>query len=386
MKKKIFLYAVLTAFTVSCATGLPDPIAAPGPRELNSSSAAFDELGLSVTNLVTGLDTPWDLVWGPDGYIWVTERPGRISRVDPQTGELFMIKDISVYERGESGLMGLVFDPDYSENSYIFTAESHTAQGRIINQLVRYRYSGGTLEDRQVIIDNIPGNTYHDGARLAVGPDNYLYLTTGDAGRSTWAQDLESMAGKILRVDRNGNPAPGNPFGNRIFSYGHRNAQGLVFHPGTGELFITEHGPRDNDEIAAVEAGQNHGWPRVHGFCDNDVSGEKEFCRSNQITEPIAAWTPTIAPAGADFYTGGLIPEWEGDFLFVTLKGSALLRVTLTDDNIAESVQVIAEDTYGRLRDVLAGPDGTIYIATSNRDGRGKPAPEDDRILAVRPE
>jgi glucose/arabinose dehydrogenase len=282
--------------------------------------------------------------------------------------------------------MGLVFDPDYSENSYIFTAESHTAQGRIINQLVRYRYSGGTLEDRQVIIDNIPGNTYHDGARLAVGPDNYLYLTTGDAGRSTWAQDLESMAGKILRVDRNGNPAPGNPFGNRIFSYGHRNAQGLVFHPGTGELFITEHGPRDNDEIAAVEAGQNHGWPRVHGFCDNDVSGEKEFCRNNQITEPIAAWTPTIAPAGADFYTGGLIPEWEGDFLFVTLKGSALLRVTLTDDNIAESVQVIAEDTYGRLRDVLAGPDGTIYIATSNRDGRGKPAPEDDRILAVRPE
>ncbi|MFP4442965.1 MAG: PQQ-dependent sugar dehydrogenase [Spirochaetia bacterium] len=386
MKKKIFLYAVLTALTISSATGLPDPVTSPGPRKLDAESTTFEKLGLSVSNLVTGLDTPWDLVWGPDDYIWVTERPGLISRIDPETGNLTRIADITVYERGESGLMGLVFDPGFEENRYIFTAESHTVQGSIINQLVRYRYTGTGIEDRHVIIDNIPGNTYHDGARLAIGPDKYIYMTTGDAGKSTSAQDVDSLAGKILRIDRDGNPAPGNPFGNHVYSYGHRNAQGMVFHPDTDKLFITEHGPQDNDEAAIVEAGQNHGWPQVHGFCDNDVSGEREFCRDNKITEPLAAWTPTIAPAGADFYTGDLIPEWRGDFLFVTLKGSALLRLQLKAENQIEAVQVISEDVYGRLRDVLVGPDGTIYIATSNRDGRGNPASEDDRILAVRPE
>ncbi len=357
----------------------------PGPQELSGQNSTFEELGLTVSNLVTGLDTPWDLVWGPDGFIWVTERPGSVSRVNPDTGERIPVEDINIYERGESGLMGLTFDPGFEDNGYLFTAESHASGGRIINQLVRYTYDNNNLLNRTVIIDNIPGNTYHDGARLVIGPDNYIYMTTGDAGRSSWAQDVESLAGKILRIDRNGNPAPGNPFGNEVFSYGHRNAQGLVFHPERDELFITEHGPRDNDEIAVVSQGENHGWPDVHGFCEEDISGESEFCRENQVTEPIAAWTPTIAPAGADFYTGELIPEWNGDFLFVTLKGSSLLRVQISDENETKFVQVISENEFGRLRDVLVGPDGTIYIATSNRDGRGNPAPEDDRILMIRP-
>jgi len=211
-----------------------------------------------------------------------------------------------------------------------------------------------------------------------------LYMTTGDASNPALAQDRDALAGKVLRLDLEGVPAPANPFGNATYSFGHRNPQGLVFGP-AGALLSTEHGPGDNDEVNRILPGRNYGWPDVHGFCDDDISNdERVFCQANDVVEPLAAWTPTIAPCGADFYDADLVPEWRGSLLFTTLRGQALYRLALS----ADATQVLETERllmgrYGRLRDVLVGPRGEIYLATSNRDGRGSPAADDDRIIRI---
>lgn len=372
-----------------CVTGgaVEPPIISPGGRTPPALERSYAEAGLRVETVATGLDTPWDLVFGPDGFIWMTERPGRLSRLDPVTGALTVIAEIPSYERGESGLLGLELHPDFDSRPFVYVVQSYAEGESITNRLVRYRFDGGALSDRTVLLDGIPGNTYHDGARLEFGPDGLLYLTTGDAGRARLAQEIDSLNGKILRLTASGDPAPGNPFGNEVWTYGHRNAQGLVYDPGRDRFFITEHGPDDNDEVAVVKAGENHGWPAVHGFCDDDVPGESDFCAERDVAEPLAAWTPTIAPAGADIHRGELLSEWNGDVLFVTLKGSSLVRLVLSADGRTVEQQVVyGRGEFGRLRDVVVGPDGAVYIATSNRDGRGVPDRSDDRILRVVPE
>ena len=342
---------------------------------------------LRITTLASGLDTPWDLAWGPDGHIWVTERRGVISRVDTTTGQIARAGQIGVIEQSESGLMGIAFHPEFDTRPFVYLAHSYSTGGSIRNRLVRMRYDGTVLDGLEILLDNIPGARNHDGSRLAVGPDSLLYMTTGDAQNPALSQDLNILAGKVLRLTLNGRPAPDNPFGTAIYSYGHRNPQGLVFHPVTGLLYSTEHGPRDNDEVNRIQIGRNYGWPSVRGFCDNDVlAGEQTFCEANNIAEPLMAWTPTIAPAGADIYNADLIPAWKGSLMFTTLKGSALVRLTLSEDGSRILAQeVLYQNRFGRLRDVLVGPRGEVYLATSNRDGRGRPAPDDDRILRIQP-
>ena len=343
--------------------------------------------GLRVETVVAGLDTPWDLAWGPDGQIWVTERGGRVSRVNPASGQRSTAGQIpDVEESGESGLMGIAFHPDFAAQPYVYLTHSYRQSGSLRNRLVRVRWDAQTLGTPEVLLANIPGAGIHDGSRLAIGPDRLLYMTTGDASNAELAQDRTSLAGKILRLTLSGQPAPGNPFGTAIYSFGHRNPQGLVFHPTTGALYSTEHGPSDNDEINRIVAGRNFGWPTVHGACDDDIGSERAFCQANNVVEPLTMWTPTIAPAGADFYLGDLIPQWKGSLLFVALKGTALYRLTLSADGQQVTArEALYEGVYGRLRDVLVAPDGAVYIATSNRDGRGSPSGDDDRILRVKP-
>jgi glucose/arabinose dehydrogenase len=211
-------------------------------------------------------------------------------------------------------------------------------------------------------------------------------MTTGDASNGDLGQDRSSLAGKVLRMTLTGQPAPANPFGTVVYSYGHRNPQGLVFHPVTGVLYSTEHGPSDNDEVNVILAGRNYGWPTVHGFCDDDIGSERAFCQANNVVEPLATWTPTIAPTGADFYLADLIPQWKGSLLFTSLRGMALYRLTLSaDGQRVTAKETLFDGRFGRLRDVLVAPDGAVYIATSNQDGRGSPAADDDRILRIRP-
>ena len=377
---------------MSSAVGLllsispPAALAAVFACSTNTTPPASVE-GLRVETVVAGLDTPWDLAWGPDGQIWVTERGGRVSRVNPASGQRSTAGQIpDVEESGESGLMGIAFHPDFGAQPYVYLTHSYRQSGSLRNRLVRVRWDGQTLGTPEVLLANIPGAGIHDGSRLAIGPDRLLYMTTGDASNADLAQDRTSLAGKILRLTLSGQPAPGNPFGTAIYSFGHRNPQGLVFHPTTGALYSTEHGPGDNDEINRIVTGRNFGWPTVHGACDDDIGSERAFCQANNVVEPLTMWTPTIAPAGADFYLGDLIPQWKGSLLFVALKGTALYRLTLSADGQQVTArEALYEGAYGRLRDVLVAPDGAVYIATSNRDGRGSPSGDDDRILRVKP-
>jgi glucose/arabinose dehydrogenase len=211
-------------------------------------------------------------------------------------------------------------------------------------------------------------------------------MTTGDAGRRGLAQDLESLAGKVLRLTPDGRSASGNPFGSAVYSYGHRNPQGLAFHPITGVLYSAEHGPGDNDEVNRIQIGGNYGWPAVHGFCDGESSAEEEFCRDNDVQEAMNAWTPTVGLSGLAVYESDLIPGWEGSLLVTSLRGATLFRLTLSADGtrVTEREALFARE-YGRLRDVLVGPGGEVYLATSNRDGRGRPGSDDDRILKITP-
>ena len=347
---------------------------------------APSQAALRVTTLVSNLDTPWDLAWGPDGSIWVTERRGTISRVHPATGAVTRVGEIEVVEVSESGLMGMAFHPDFASQPYLYVAHSYGSRGAIRNRLVRMRYDGARLGRAEVLLDAIPGNSYHDGSRLAFGPDRMLYMTTGDAGNRASAQDLGSLGGKVLRVTATGAAAPGNPFATRVYSYGHRNPQGIVFHPETGALYVAEHGPRDNDEVSRVAPGGNHGWPHVSGFCDGDTDGERAYCAAHTVIEPLAAWTPTVGMSGLDYYGAELIPEWSGSLLVTSLRGAALYRLRLADGGgrVVEREELFRGE-YGRLRDVMVGPEGEVYLATSNRDGRGRPASDDDRILVIRP-
>ena len=342
---------------------------------------------LRVETVVTGLDTPWDLAWGPDGQIWVGERGGRISRVNPTTGQRTTAGQVpDVVESGESGLMGLAFHPEFATQPFVYAAHTYATGGGLRNRLVRMRWDGKTLGTPEVLLTELPGSGIHDGSRLVFGTDRLLYMTTGDAASADLAQDRASLAGKVLRLTPTGQPAPGNPFGSAVYSVGHRNAQGLVSHPTTGTLYVTEHGPGDNDEVSVIVAGRNYGWPTVHGFCDDDVGNERNFCRANSVVEPLAAWTPTIAPAGADIYVADLIPHWKGSLLFASLKGTALYRLALSTDGLrVTSRETLFHGRFGRLRDVLVAPDGTVYLATSNRDGRGSPSADDDRLIRLRP-
>jgi len=331
---------------------------------------------MQVKTVASGLDTPWDLAWGPDGAMWVTERSGRISRVDLTAGTVTLVGELKVTEVSESGLMGMAFHPDFASQPYVYLAHSYRSVFGIGNRLLRMRYANGRLTDPQTLLDDIPGAGNHNGARLAIGPDRMLYLTTGDAGDAARSQDRKSLAGKVLRLTLEGKPAPGNPFGNAIWSYGHRNPQGIAFQPGTNALYLAEHGPSEADEVNLVEPGRNYGWPEVRGACDSDA--ERAFCGANQVMEPVVEFTPTLAIAGAAF-------DGPGTLLVTALAGRVLLRITLTPDGRrAASVERLHAGEFGRIRDVLVGPDGAIYLATSNRDGRGFPAADDDRILRIR--
>jgi glucose/arabinose dehydrogenase len=274
---------------------------------------------LATEVVATGLDTVWELAWGPDGFVWFTERGGRISRLNPQTGAHSVVGQVVVSEIGEGGLMGLTFHPDFASQPWVYLAHTYSSQNGTRNRVIRLRFDGTSLGSMEILLTDIPGSSIHNGARLAVGPDRMLYVSTGDASDAAIAQNRDALAGKILRLTLDGQPAPGNPFGTRIWSYGHRNPQGMAFAP-DGSLYITEHGPSDNDEVNRIESGQNYGWPAVHGRCDGDIgSTELSFCSSNSVAEPMAIWTTTIAPAGLEYYDNPLIHEFRGSLLFSTL-------------------------------------------------------------------
>lgn len=335
--------------------------------------------------VATGLDTPWSLVFTSPERILVTERLGKLRVIEkgkllPEPLHTFT----EVSEQGEEGLLSLTLDPEYEENRFLYIVLAYPENGQFFDKVMRFRDTGTALVDPLALIDRIPAAKYHAGSRVAFGPDGKLYVTTGDATDKNLAQDTGSLAGKILRLNKDGSVPDDNPIsGNPLWSYGHRNPQGIAWHAESGLLYETEHGPSGfdgpggGDEVNLIEKGKNYGWPLV--------SHEK---RQIGTEAPLLVFTPAEAPASLLIYSGRQFGEWQGNLFFGALKGEGLMRIVLdtSDPKKIRSYEKLQAVDFGRIRDVVEGPDGFIYITTSNRDGRGTPTIDDDRILRIRPE
>ncbi|MBO0357048.1 PQQ-dependent sugar dehydrogenase [Hymenobacter sp. BT186] len=339
---------------------------------------------LSASALTNNLDTPWELLWGPDNFIWMTERMGRISRVNPTTGQVLPLLTIAdVTETGESGLLGMALHPNFTATPYVYVVYNYTDSGALKEKLVRYTYSAttNTLSSPLVLLGNITAVTTHSGSRLFIQPDLTLLMTTGDAQQRPEAQNVASLNGKVLRLNLDGTVPANNPIpGSLVYSFGHRNPQGLT-RTASGQIYSSEHGENIEDEVNLIEVNRNYGWPTVEGFCN--TAAEQTFCTANNVREPLASYTPTRAVAGLTTYTHPAIPEWNNSLLLVTLKdGFTQLQLNLAGTQITAQ-NTLWTTTYGRLRSICVSPQGRIYIGTSNRDGRGNPAATDDRILVL---
>lgn len=378
-----------SALAAAAAAGLLATVACGGsnaagagpapPSSAGQEGVSRDDLPPDAVEVMArNLDTPWEVRFLPGGGLLVTERRGTLLRLSAADGagdvpygvaERHEIPDVR--ERGEAGLMGLALHPEFPETPWIYVCHTHDGPDGPANRVVRFRYADGSLSGRRVMMEGIPGAAVHDGCRLEFGPDGMLYVTTGDAGDGADAQDRDSPAGKIHRLTDAGEAAPDNPFGSTVWSLGHRNPQGLAFDE-RGRLWATEHGPSGmrsgRDEVNRIRRGANYGWPHLTG---SNTSGD--------MVPPVLhsgahTWAPAgLAASGSSLFFGGL-------------RGAALyeLRGALDEGTDLELVAHFRGE-YGRIRAVRTGPDGRVWFGTSNRDGRGSPAAEDDRLLRIDP-
>jgi glucose/arabinose dehydrogenase/mono/diheme cytochrome c family protein len=380
IKYIIILLYIFTLLSISCIrSSKKEKFIAPVEQIIKLESTK-----LGVSTILSDLNVPWEIAWGPDNQIWFTEQSGRISKVDPHTDIKKTLLNIhEVYRKGTLGLLGMAI---YSgkQNHYLFVDYTFERKDSVIvSRLVRYNYTSDTLKDPLILLE-IPAGSGHNGSRVAISPDAKVFWSTGDAQRDKNAQDISSPNGKILRLNMDGtipkdNPYPGSP----VWSRGHRNPEGLVFTP-DGILFESENGDATDDEINIIQKGGNYGWPNVQGFCD--LPDEKLYCDSTPIIEPIKDWTPCIAPSGIDYYNSEKIPEWKNSIFLATLKGVSLRVLKLNNEkNAILSEKTYFEGEFGRIRDICISPDGDIYISTSNRDWNplGVPKPHDDRIIRI---
>jgi aldose sugar dehydrogenase len=370
----------LIAFLVALGVACNEPPAGRGAGEVQTSS----NVSFRVEKVAGGLEVPWSIVWAPDGRMIFTERPGRVRVMEKGTlnpKPLLTLTDVE--SAGEAGLMSVALHPQFSSNHFVYLSYAYTSGGLRV-RVVRYREAAEGLVDRKVIIEDLPAARAHAGCRIRFGSDGKLYVTTGDATNRNLAQQLNSLAGKTLRLNDDGTVPQDNPFVGRqdarpeIWSLGHRNAQGLDFQPGTNLMFQTEHGPSGfdgpggGDEVNIVEKGKNYGWPTIHHT--ETAAG---------LESPLLEYTPACAPGSGAFYRGSVLPQFKENFFFGCLRGERVIRVVLDGRRVVSQENLL--QNYGRIREVAEGPDGYLYVSTSNRDGRGRPAEDDDRILRLVP-
>ncbi|MDN4160516.1 PQQ-dependent sugar dehydrogenase [Nocardioides abyssi] len=326
-----------------------------------------------VATAVTGLEAPWGLDFFADGDAIVTERDTtRVLRVSPD-GEVTELGAVdAAAPEGEAGLLGVALSPDFEQDRlvylYVTTGED--------NRVVRAELDGDRLGPTEDVLTGIPNGFIHDGGRLLFGPDGHLYVSTGEIGEPARAQDRDDLGGKILRITPDGDPAPGNPFGSPVWSWGHRNVQGLAF-DGEGRLWASEFGDSTWDELNLIEKGANYGWPEVEGRAEGRAEGTVEGGPSGDFVDPQAQWsTDEASPSGLAYADGHLY--------LAALRGERLWRVPVDGDGAGEPEAFLVGE-LGRMRTVALAPDGRLWLTTSNRDGRGDPADEDDRILVLKP-
>jgi glucose/arabinose dehydrogenase len=332
-----------------------------------TNTVNLSEEASDITIVAENIFVPWEIAFLPDGTLLVTQRSGELLHIGKDRSSTPIA---GVEHVGEGGLLGMALHPNFAENNWMYLyLTTHSGKG-LENRVERYVLKDGNLSDKRIILEAIPGAQYHDGGRIAFGPDGYLYITTGDAQNEALAQDTSTLNGSILRVADDGSLPSDNPFGSAVYSYGHRNVQGIAW-DNENRLWATEHGrsglKSGYDELNLIKAGGNYGWPNIEG--DEVQEG---------MTAPVIHSGPdeTWAPSGMVYFRDSLY--------FVGLRGSALYRARLDGEKVGELVLYLRE-TFGRLRTVQIGPDGFVYIATSNTDGRGTPDENDDKILKVNP-
>jgi len=363
--KHLFTFSI-TFVLIGCTAEAPT---VPGPGTGSGSSSAMVSSSVSskvdaVSVVATGLDIPWGIAFLPGGDMLVTERSGDVVRIGTDK-KTYPVE--GVRHAGEGGLLGIALHPDFTSNYFVYLYLT-TTEGGLQNKVERYTYANDQLTFDRDILAEIPAANNHDGGRIAFGPDGYLYVTTGDAQVEASAQNAQSLAGKILRIHDDGSVPTDNPFGNAVWSYGHRNPQGLAWDT-AGQLWATEHGRSGvfsgYDEVNKIMKGANYGWPEIQG----------DTTREGVMTPVLhsgasSTWAPaSAAVVGNRFFFGGL----RGEALYeMNLQGTPVLKTHF-------------KNTYGRIRDVSVGPDGMLYVTTSNRDGRGSVKTGDDRIIRMDP-
>lgn len=340
---------------------------------------------LTERDVATGLDIPWDIEWGPDDHIWFTEREGRVKRLDPVSGNLNTILDITnkvINGGGEPGLLGMLFHPEWASNPKLYLVYTYGSFSNITEKIVTYEWNGTELVNEEIILDNIDGGGIHNGSRMTLLPDNTMLVTTGDVGSGSLSQNMNSVNGKVLRINLDGTRPDDNPFPNSlIYSLGHRNSQGIFTAP-SGIVYSSEFGPNTADEINIIEAGRNYGWPTVLGACNTGF--EMVFCEENNVKEPIMEYTNTPSPNGLLVYDHPAIPEWQNKLMVSFLGGISLKQprisvFDISDDGLQISNETRYFENFGRLRDICVNPHtGAIYIATN---GPNYPGSSPNRIV-----
>ncbi len=335
-------------------------------KELSHKEVAqMDKSEVPTLSLVAkNLEVAWSMVFLPDGTMLVTERPGRVRLLDKngnlQTEPVAVVDEVEAINEG--GLLRIEVDPEFETNKYVYLHYTYDAESTL-NRVVRFTYENNSLTNAKTILDEIPGAAIPNGGRIKFGPDGFLYIATGDSANPSFAQDKNSLAGKVLRVTREGGVVKDSPFNNLVYSYGHRNPQGLAWDE-KGNLWVTEHGQIATDELNYIEIGKNYGWPDIVG------DQAKDGMESPAVHSGDKNW----APSGAVFYRGSVF--------FAGLRGQSLYEAVLDGTKVKEVKQHLA-GKVGRIRDVVVGPDNFLYISTSNRDGRNEPVSDDDRVLRV---
>lgn len=382
-----FFCSLLIVASITGCNGRVDFAKSKSSADKYLAHVQLDSTLLLATEVVDGLEVPWDITVGPDGWIWFNEQKGNVSRVHLETGKvnkLLTIPDVH-FERSR-GLLSMVIHPEFDQHPYVFLHYNTFTEGEDkpepASRLVRYTFDRDTLIDRQIILDNLPGSTGHNGSRMVITPDKKLWLGTGDALRSDLAQKPGTYHGKVLRMNLDGTVPHNNPIeGSHIWTAGHRNIQGITYR--NNKVYISEHGPDSNDEVNLLKKGGNYGWPDVLGYCNNIP--ETEYCRDSSIIEPIYAWTPVIAPAGLEYYGHDAIPEWKNSLLLASLRIQTLrvLGLDNTGENV-ENIQIFFQQHFGRIRDVTVSTDGKVFLATSNMDWYKDYRPEIHDSLLVK--